>query len=220
MGERSIRTVLLSLAMLLLVGGVAMAVSVNVEAALELVGKDTSLTGRVPLWEFLLDQARERPWLGYGYSAFWLGWTGPSEFVSHVTGGWYPSHAHNGLLNLGLQLGLTGVVLFLLGMASAVHRALRSLRDGPPAGGVFSLSMLSLLLLTSISESTILTHDSLFWLLYTVAVFLPVSCSERTPGFVVKSRGHISSIGRRAVGSSDTWSLGVKRRLRHIARRG
>lgn len=195
MRERSVRTVLFSLVMLLVVGGGAMVVSLNFEAALGLVGKDVSLTGRVPLWGYLLDQARARPWLGYGYSAFWLGWTGPSEFVSHVTGGWYPSHAHNGLLNLALQLGLIGVALFLLGLASALYHALRGLVDGPPAGGIFTLSMISFLLFTSISESTILTYDSMFWLLYTVAVFLPLS-SQRVSQDSGRRRGLRGPRGR------------------------
>jgi exopolysaccharide production protein ExoQ len=149
----------------------------------------------VSLWGYLLDQARARPWLGYGYSAFWLGWSGPSEFVSHVTGGWYPSHAHNGLLNLALQLGLTGVALFLLGLASAISRASRSLLGGSPVGSIFSLSMISFVLLTSISESTILTYDSMFWLLYTVAVFLPLS-SERVSEDPGRRRGFRMPRGR------------------------
>jgi O-antigen ligase len=186
--ERSVRTVLLSLVTLLVVGGVAVAVSLDPQAALALLGKDVSLTGRVSLWAYLLDQVRARPWLGYGYSAFWLGWSGPSELVSHVTGGWYPSHAHNGLLNLALQLGLTGVVLFLLGLAGAVYRASRSLLGGSPVGGIFSLSMISFVLFTSISESTILTYDGMFWLLYTVAVFLPLS-SDRVSGDSGRRRG-------------------------------
>jgi O-antigen ligase len=214
--ERSTRTVLLLLLMLLILGSITMVVSLNLEAALQVVGKDTSLTGRVPLWKFLVDQVQDRPWLGAGYSAFWMGWTGPSEFVSNVTGGWYPSHAHNGLLNLALQLGGLGVVLFLVGMTTAAYRALRSLRDGPPEGGIFSLSMLGFLVLTSMSESTLLAHDSLFWLLYTVAVFLPVNTSGSTRQPFGRSPSQFSRTDVRVAGRRGGASLGVKRRLREI----
>lgn len=33
----------------------------------DLLGKDLELTGRIPLWNYLIERGLEKPWLGYGY---------------------------------------------------------------------------------------------------------------------------------------------------------
>jgi O-antigen ligase len=80
------------------------------ENVLSLLGKDLSLTGRVPLWEFLLPIASQKSLQGYGFGAFWRGYQGPSAGVWEVFS-WTPGSAHNGYLDLWLELGVVGVVL-------------------------------------------------------------------------------------------------------------
>jgi len=80
------------------------------EFLLGLIGKDATMTGRIPMWELIIKIAMERPVLGYGYRTFWLGFNGPSALVWENFS-WHPAHAHNGYLDVWLQLGLVGVIL-------------------------------------------------------------------------------------------------------------
>ena len=48
-----------------------------------LVGKDSSLTGRTPIWAAIMRQVALRPWEGFGYGAFWRSApTGPAAWVA------------------------------------------------------------------------------------------------------------------------------------------
>lgn len=97
------------------------------ETVLGFLGKDLTLTGRIPLWLLLIPLALKRPLLGYGYGAFWLGESGPSATVWAVT--WDAPHAHNGYLDLWLEIGLigvaAGVVLVVLPLLRSALYAMR-----------------------------------------------------------------------------------------------
>jgi len=56
-------------------------VTANAEAIAALFGKDLTLTGRTNFWPLILDKIQERPWLGYGFGAFWQGLEGPSDYI-------------------------------------------------------------------------------------------------------------------------------------------
>src|SRR5262249_21893292 len=97
------------------------------DQAASALGKDATLTGRTALWYLVADAIAYRPWFGYGYGAFWLGATGESASIWSALS-WQPAEAHNGFLDLGLQLGLVGVALFLTGFGTAVWRAIGVIR--------------------------------------------------------------------------------------------
>jgi len=162
----------------LLLGSAALWGLANEGTVLGLLNRDVTLTGRTDVWSAVLDMIWERPWLGYGYEAFWQGWEGPSAYVSIVVG-FAPSHAHNGLLNLWLNLGLLGVVAFALGFLRTSVRAVQWARLGK-VGGVWPLAYLTYLLLYSVTEVTILTRNSITWVLY-VTVVLSMSRNRAKP---------------------------------------
>ena len=69
-----------------------------------------SLSGRLPLWEALLRYAGERPYVGYGFGAFWS----PSRFSEILDlVKWRAVVAHNGFLDEILATGVIGLALFL-----------------------------------------------------------------------------------------------------------
>ncbi|WPD20236.1 O-antigen ligase family protein [Thermaerobacter composti] len=93
----------------------------QLESILGFFGRDLTLTGRIPLWRTLIPIALERPLLGYGYGAFWLGERSPLAAVWARS--WNPPHAHNGYLDLWLELGLVGAVLSVLLLVLTVFRS-------------------------------------------------------------------------------------------------
>lgn len=151
-------------------GGVATLILSNIEAVFDALGRDASLTSRTEIWAAVIHMIREQPWLGYGYGGFWLGWDGPSAYVL-LTIYFDPLTAHSGFLDLWLDLGLLGVVIFALGFVAASLRSLAWARvAGSAVVGLWPLVYLTLVLLQNLTESVILTQNSIFWVLYVAAV--------------------------------------------------
>jgi O-antigen ligase len=144
--------------------GLVVWVSSNFDDLVSYLGRDPTLTGRTLLWESVWEKIKERPFLGYGYSGFWRGWDGPSGDIWLVTG-WDPPHAHNGLLDLWLQLGLVGVVLFLVMIVSGIGRALVVARDLKGVEGEFPLLFLLFIVVSNATEVSILLRNSIYWVL-------------------------------------------------------
>ena len=141
----------------------------NSDTVLNLLGRDATLTGRMPLWALIWERIKVRPWLGYGYGGFWLQWDPPSGDiwrVSMMTGGWLPPNGHNGFIDLWADLGLAGLGAFLFSFASNVARALRLVRESASAVDRFPLLFLYLVILSNLTESELVTHNSLIWLVY------------------------------------------------------
>ena len=95
----------------------------------EAVGRDPTLTGRTEMWDQLL-QLKVDPWLGAGYESFWLGprTNEISRYYQHV------NQAHNGYIEVFLNLGWAGVALLGLVMAWGFRNVVRVLCRDPEAG--------------------------------------------------------------------------------------
>ena len=140
------------------------------EAVLAGIGKDSTLTGRLPLWQYVLDEIGRRPLLGYGYNGFWTGLDGPSAYVLVVTDGWYPWHAHNGWLQLSLDSGAIGVLLLVMGYFTAIRRTFRG-RSESWSEGIWPVACLVFLLLLSIAETVLMRPSTIFTALFAAAAF-------------------------------------------------
>ena len=132
---------------------------------LALFGKDPSLTGRTEIWEAISRMAERKPWLGYGYSAFWLPSAEPMEWIRHETG-WRVPSAHQGWLDLRAELGWAGVSLVGAVVALTAAAVLCRLPGLGRREGYWSLAWLAAFLLLSLSESVLLRHQDLPWTLF------------------------------------------------------
>lgn len=134
------------------------------------LGKDLTFTGRTILWELVIEMIKQRPLLGYGYNAFWRGLNGPSAYIVN-TANWAVPHAHNGFLDLWLDLGSLGGLVFLLGLLMGVIRAVRWLHLTKKVEDIWPLISITCIFLYNFSESAILKRNDFFWIFYVVAVF-------------------------------------------------
>ncbi|MEX2112395.1 MAG: O-antigen ligase family protein [Pirellulales bacterium] len=83
----------------------------------------SSLTGRVPLWQELLNNYLPlNPLAGHGYGAFWT--ENHIAEISHYQT-WAVYHAHSTYIDLVLNVGLIGAALYLTGMVLAFLSASR-----------------------------------------------------------------------------------------------
>jgi len=133
-------------------------------ALLEALGKDPSLTGRTDIWAALMRRVAERPWTGYGYGAFWGVDSVPARYVRIETQ-WPVPSAHNGWIDLLVQLGWPGAVLVGIIMATATLATVWRLPRAGAIEGYWGLAYLAVFGLLSLSESVLLTHQNLPWVL-------------------------------------------------------
>jgi O-antigen ligase len=145
------------------------------------VGKDTTLTGRTDLWAVAMIMIQRHPWLGYGFGAFWRGPVGDSgEFWAAV--GWPTPHAHNGFIDLALDLGVVGLVTFAVGLGTAMLAAVSRARAGRTIGALAPLMILGYTGAYNLTESVILRQNTLFLVLYAIATSMACGGSEQARG--------------------------------------
>ena len=95
----------------------------------QLAGRDASLTGRGPLWHEVLRVIAERPLLGHGYAGFWNQDSREVQYL-WLMAGWQAPDAHNGYLDVTVELGLVGLVLYLALWSRVTLRGLAAHRRG------------------------------------------------------------------------------------------
>lgn len=141
----------------------------NWEASLNAIGRDATLSGRTGLWEAAIQKISERPWLGYGYQAFWQDDGGAVEIWKSE--GYKPPHAHNGFVNVPLDLGLIGLSIFLATIAINYVRSIVFLRSVTTITGLWPIYYLTFFFMYNHSENTIIENNSIFWTLLVSTVF-------------------------------------------------
>jgi exopolysaccharide production protein ExoQ len=93
------------------------------------VGKDATLTDRTKIWAFLLHM-NTNPVIGVGYQTFWIG--ARLEKFWREAGLGHLNEAHNGYLEVYLELGLVGLVLVSFFLISSYWSACRKLATDRP----------------------------------------------------------------------------------------
>lgn len=85
-----------------------------INAGAEAFDKDPTLTGRTYLWYRANDLIAEKPWLGRGFYAFWRQGNTDAEGLWQYAGitGRSGFNFHNTMVELTVQLGIVGAVVF------------------------------------------------------------------------------------------------------------
>ncbi len=79
------------------------------ETVIEMLGEDPTLTDRTIVWQDCLALV-ENPLLGTGFESFWMG-----ERLAKLWAKWWwhPNQAHNGYVEMYLNLGIIGILFFI-----------------------------------------------------------------------------------------------------------
>jgi len=168
--KRDVRVVVVvGIVATMLVGIGVLYAAETVQSVASLLGRNATLTGRTSLWPLVWNMILRRPWLGYGYEAFWL-WGGALRVPIDEAAGWEPAQAHNGFLDVALALGVVGFLFYAFVLVRGVIRAMRFMRQYPTGAGTWPLVYICFLFLYNITESTALARNSIFWQLYVAAL--------------------------------------------------
>jgi O-antigen ligase len=98
----------------------------------ELLGRDTTFSGRTEIWDVVPGLVRN-PWVGAGYETFLVG---PRLVELQGTFGDTFQEAHNGYLEVYLNLGWIGVSLFALLVITGYQKVVAALRRDPAVGSL------------------------------------------------------------------------------------
>lgn len=98
----------------------------------ESIGRDSTLTGRTELWKELAGM-NPNDFVGSGFESFWLG-----PRLSHLWSifHWKPNEAHNGYIEVFLNLGAIGLILLGVIIVTGCRNTMRTLRRDPEAGRI------------------------------------------------------------------------------------
>jgi exopolysaccharide production protein ExoQ len=133
-------------------------------------GKDLTLTGRTDFWPLIIDKIWEKPWLGYGFGAFWQGLDGPSAYVWNASNFKAPT-AHNGYLDLCLELGLIGLSLYTIKFITSFQKALVYIRSAKTPDRYWPALLLSFMILSNLTESALILQNNFLWVMQLATFF-------------------------------------------------
>lgn len=139
---------------------------------LELVGRDLTLSGRTKLWGYAVELGMQRPWFGAGYRSFWTDANTIyfAEFFSWG-GDKGPDQGHSGYLDLWLEMGVAGVLLYLFFLSSVFWCVARLFNMDREAEGLLLSTVFVFLMIYSITEKVILLQSESVWFMSMLAYF-------------------------------------------------
>jgi exopolysaccharide production protein ExoQ len=166
--------------LLLLIGLSIVTFNSYAEPLVNLMGKDLTLTGRLPLWTALLEKFSKKPWFGYGYHGFWDSDNGTD--IRRIFG--WAGDAHNGFLEIALTLGIVGLLILLISLLRTYLRASIWARLVQTPEGLWPLQVLVVTVFGDLSTSPTLLEPAAYWMLYvSIALSLALEFSKLDRSF-------------------------------------
>jgi exopolysaccharide production protein ExoQ len=144
----------------------------NMDFLFGLLNRNTTLTGRLPLWSYLIQNGlANRPVLGNGLGATWD--SNNFRFTTQVAVGWDlpPLVSDNGYIDIFLDLGLVGVVLSIFMVLLCLFRVTRHALKEQTVISFFPVLVMIFVITVNLDLSFFLNLESFAWFLMIFALF-------------------------------------------------
>jgi len=166
-GRRSVLLIDLASLGLLSVGTVLSQTWQDIVIAL---GRDPTLSARTYIWAGVILNVERRPLLGYGRAAFWVPENSLAKEIGLLASNsdYIPAHAHNGFLDILLEIGIIGFALFMLGLLLSYAIAIRRAYLANAPEDLWPFAFLTLMVASNMTESVLMQRVTLYWVLYMV----------------------------------------------------
>jgi exopolysaccharide production protein ExoQ len=162
---------------------VAFIAAFNPDSLLEMLGKDPTLTGRTDIWGYVIPDIYRRPFLGWGYAAFWST-ENPEAWNIADALHWFAPQAHNGILEILLSVGLVGAALFIYLWGRTVWLSLKCLRTPDGTMAITCLSICAGAVLVGVSETVLLYGGPITFMFFITGFYCEKAISTaRLPAF-------------------------------------
>ena len=144
---------------------------------LSTIGRDPTLTDRTGIWSVVIDLT-SNPFVGTGFESFWLGPRLPKIWSLYR---WQPLEAHNGYIEVYVNLGWTGVTLLAVVIATGYRTVIAAWRRDPQVGSLM-LTYFVVGLVYNFTEAAFFRMMAPAWILFLLAITcvpeLPFARSE------------------------------------------
>lgn len=136
---------------------------IAVAAILEALGKDPTLTGRENIWAAVLDAVHDNLLLGGGYGTGWSTLVG--SYMEEVLGRQI-GHAHNGYLNMIVDVGVLGLGVTLCFYLTVGFRILSEfVRNRSWELVLFASTLFIFIIVGNWVGSFLMKYNSIFWVM-------------------------------------------------------
>lgn len=165
--------------LLVFFGGGLIVALFNLEFVFGLLGRNTTMTGRTPLWADLISRVwMERPFLGYGFGALWNQESFRMALTERHGWGYMIYFGDNGYLDILLNTGIIGFFLFLVFFVTTGVRSFRALWLNRDLISVLPLLLFVYVFWANISYSFFFEVDQFVWMLLVLSSVLSTQVLE------------------------------------------
>jgi O-antigen ligase len=180
-----------ALVLAILLGGSVMSLLGGRAAVAEALGRKPDLTGRTEIWKILIPMA-PNPVGGAGFETFWVG-PRVAQAYALVGGLDRINEAHNGYIEVYLNLGVIGLGLIVVFLGQGYFKAVRFFRRDPALGALLVAYVASAVTYNITEAGFRMLHlEWFFLLLAVVAANRPLrpqeAASESGPEFAAAVR--------------------------------
>ena len=140
-----------------------------VQYVLDVLGKNSTLTGRTLLWEFGWEAYNERPWLGFGFKGYWESPATTATLLRAVIGQdlWF---FHNNFVDVAVAFGTLGPIALAVGLGFGFFSTIRAFLLDPQYVKLWPILFLIFVLVLTNVENPLFQNHSIHQLLFVVAL--------------------------------------------------
>lgn len=158
----------------------------------KLLNRSSDLSGRTEVWRFVIAAIKRHPLWGYGLG-FW-GFQTRDKLNIWMGLGWAPPHAHDDMLDITLQVGLFGTILYIFSILAALYAGWHVLKRNAPGALVCVVIVFSYLVHGLTETVSIFPGSNAVVVLYIAEMFLIKMYAD--PSFVVDKPRFLQTLDR------------------------
>ena len=176
---KSKKSIFALLILLILIAVSLFLIMINFNTILNVYDRDITLTGRTPLWADLWDFIQQKPWLGYGFGTFFSSGHRETDIIWKVHT-WIPPHAHNGFIQIWLDIGVIGLAVFSVSYIGCIFNALFKYLLSKELKMLWIFLLLLYTIFFNLTEVSFLSQSTL-WILSLAAIYSMKTTSKIKP---------------------------------------
>jgi len=187
------------------------------DTVIHALGRKSNLSGRTEIWAAVIP-AVPNAIVGAGFESFWIS-PDVQKFQRGLVGWWHPetlNEAHNGFIEVYLNLGWVGVGLISFVLISGYRRAIAAFRLNPSIGSLM-LAYITVAAVYSITEAGFRMLDPI-WIFLLLAIVTATGIA--TGPFGGETRDLLGSCGGIAIKKPSSNKLIPEKANVYTARRG